>query len=235
MHLEICTNSYQSAKNAQIAGAHRIELCSELSVGGITPSHGLIQRVISELDIETYVLIRPRSGNFCYSEDEFEIIKKDIEVCKNIGCHGIVSGILNRDKTIDIKRTQELVELSKPLSFTFHRAFDVVPNAHDTLEQLIDIGVDRVLTSGQHSKAIQGIEKLKKLNTQAQNRITILVGSGINSDNAQIFKDAGFKEIHASASKIVSTESSSYFGNTPQTLSSINKIKSILKVITNEV
>ncbi len=235
MLLEICANSYQSAKNAQDAGAQRIELCCELSIGGITPSYGLIKQVVTELDIETYVLIRPRSGNFCYSEAEFECIKKDIQICKDLECHGIVSGILNRDNTIDIERTQELIDLSKPLPFTFHRAFDVVPNSKDGLEQLIDLGADRVLTSGQKPKAIDGFETLKKLKLQSNNRITILVGSGITSENAKLFKDAGFKEIHASASEIISTESSDYFGNTPQTVSNPSKIKAILKAIADEI
>ena len=235
MLLEICANSYQSAKNAQDAGAKRIELCSELSIGGITPSYGLIKQVIDELDIETFILIRPRSGNFCYTDDEFEIIKKDIKTCKDLGCDGIVSGILNPDNSIDIERTQELIKLSKPLAFTFHRAFDVVQNPKDALEQLIDLGVNRVLTSGQHPKAIDGLDTLKALQHQSQNRITVLVGSGVSSKNAKVFKDAGFDEIHASASKITNTESSNYFGNTPQTVSSITEIKAILKVINNEV
>ena len=235
MLLEICANSYQSAKNAQDAGAKRIELCSELSIGGITPSYGLIKQVIDELDIETFILIRPRSGNFCYTDDEFEIIKKDIKTCKDLGCDGIVSGILNPDNSIDIERTQELIKLSEPLAFTFHRAFDVVPNPKEALEQLIDLGVERVLTSGQHLKAIDGLDILKALQHQSQNRITVLVGSGVSSKNAKVFKDAGFDEIHASASKITNTESSNYFGNTPQTVSSITEIKAILKVINNEV
>ena len=235
MLLEICANSYQSAKNAQEAGAKRIELCSELSIGGMTPSYGLIKQVCATLDIKNFVLIRPRSGNFCYSKDEFEIIKKDIEICKTLGCDGIVSGILNDDNTIDLERTQELIALSKPLPFTFHRAFDIVPDTQDALEQLIELGVDRVLTSGQHPKAIDGLETLKNLKLKAKDRIIILVGSGVSSKNASLFKEAGFNEIHASASEIINTESSEYFGNTPQTVSSIKEIKAILKVINNEV
>ena len=231
MLLEICANSYQSAKNAQDTGVKRIELCSELSIGGITPSYGLIKQVSDTLYIKSFVLIRPRSGNFCYSKAEFEIIKNDIKICKELGCHGIVSGVLNEDNTIDIERTRKLVELSKPLPFTFHRAFDIVPNAKDALEQLIDLGVDRILTSGQHPKAIDGLDALKVLNQQANNRIIILVGSGISSQNAEDFKDAGFDEIHASASQVINTESSEYFGNTPQTVSSVKEIKAILKAI----
>jgi copper homeostasis protein len=235
MTLEICANSYQSAKNAQQAGAHRIELCSELSIGGITPSYGLIKQVVHELAIETFVLIRPRSGNFCYNDEEFEIIKHDIQICKDLGCQGIVSGVLNPDNTIDIQRTRELVQLARPLSFTFHRAFDIVPNHKDALKQLIKLGVERILTSGQQPKAIDGLDTLKELKQHAKNRITILVGSGVSSKNAQVFKDERFREIHASASKVIHAESSDYFGNTPQTVSSIPEIKAILKALSDEV
>lgn len=234
MLLEICANSYQSAKNAKAAGAHRIELCSELSIGGITPSYGLIKQVSETLNIETFVLIRPRSGNFCYSENEFEIIKKDIQICKNLNCDGIVSGVLNSDNTIDLIRTRELVALSKPLPFTFHRAFDVLPNPTEAIAQLIDLGVDRILTSGQETTAINGIALLKELKQQAQNRITILVGSGVSSENAKTFKSEGFEELHASASKVINTESSAYFGNTPQTVSDPKEIQDILNAISNE-
>ncbi|WP_250435272.1 copper homeostasis protein CutC [Hanstruepera flava] len=235
MLLEICTNSYQSAINAQETGAHRIELCSELSVGGITPSYGLIKQVVEALTIPVFVLIRPRSGNFYYTSAEFEIIKQDIQICKDLGCHGIVSGVLNIDNAIDIKRTQELVELSKPLQFTFHRAFDCVPNPQESLEQLIQLGVERVLTSGQKPNAMEGINLLKELKEQAKNKIKILVGSGINSENVYQFKKAGFEEIHASASKVINDESSIYFGNTAQTVSDVDKINSILKIIQDEV
>lgn len=203
MLLEICANSYQSAKNAQEAGALRIELCQELSVGGVTPSYGLIKQVKDQLSIETFVLIRPRSGNFNYSDVEFDIMKHDIQLIKEIGCHGIVSGVLNADNTLDIARTKELIELSKPMSFTFHRAFDCVPNPFKVLEQLIDLGVDRILTSGQANSAEKGLELLKKLNKKANNRITILAGSGINLQNVELFKNSGFNEIHTSASKAV--------------------------------
>lgn len=235
MLLEICTNSYQSVKNAKDAGAKRIELCSELSIGGITPSYGLIKQVTQISDITKYILIRPRSGDFCYTNEEFDIIKSDIEICKDLGCHGIVSGILNPDNTIDIERTQELINLSKPMSFTFHRAFDVLPNPEEGLKQLIDLGVSRVLTSGQHPKAINGLETLKKLKQQAEDKIIILVGGGVSSENAKHFRDAGFDEIHSSASKTIADEVSEHFGNTLQTVSNTTEIKAILKIIHNEV
>ncbi|WP_034042849.1 copper homeostasis protein CutC [Wocania ichthyoenteri] len=200
MLLEICTNSYHSAIHAENAGANRIELCSELSVGGITPSFGLIKKVIGTLKIPVFVLIRPRSGNFTYSDDEFDIIKNDIIQCKAFGCSGIVSGILSKNNTIDIERTKALVELSKPMAFTFHRAFDWIENPFEAIQQLADIGVDRVLTSGQQTTAEKGVELLKQLKETAKNKIIILPGSGINSQNAILFKNEGFAEIHCSAS-----------------------------------
>ncbi len=229
MLLEICANSYQSGKNAQDAGAHRIELCQDLPVGGITPSYGLLKQVIEHLQIPTFVLVRPRGGHFVYSDDEFEIMKQDIQICKDLGCQGIVSGVLNADRTIDTQRTQELVELSKPLSFTFHRAFDEVENPKEALEQLIDLGIERVLTSGQQSTAEKGIELLKVLNQIADDRITILAGGGINAPNAKKFSKAGLKEIHASASKKIEQDKS-MFGMT-QTVSDIDTIKAIIKAI----
>jgi copper homeostasis protein len=234
MLLEICANSYQSAKNAQDAGAHRIELCSELSVGGITPSYGLLKQVIDTLSIAVFVLIRPRSGNFTYSEEEFDIMKHDIQLCKNLGCAGIVSGVLNKDNTIDIERTQELIELSKPLEFTFHRAFDCVENPQEALEQLINLGVERVLTSGLEASAEKGLELLKQLKEHVNGRITILPGSGINLQNAKLFKDAGFLEIHLSASKVVKNNSKSSMFDEIQKESNIETIKIILKIINDE-
>tara|TARA_R100001377_G_scaffold58479_1_gene35067 strand:+ start:880 stop:1590 length:711 start_codon:yes stop_codon:yes gene_type:complete len=236
MQLEICANSFQSALHAENAGAQRIELCSELAVGGITPSYGLIKQVIEALKIPIFVLIRPRSGNFTYSDAEFHIMKQDIEICKLLGVQGIVSGVLLPDNTIDLQRTQELIELSKPLSFTFHRAFDCVPNPFESLEELIHLGVQRILTSGLQPTAEKGLDMLKTLHEKATDRLTILAGSGIHPENASKFKSAGFQEIHASASKVVSTENKhDYFGNTQQTVSCEETIKSILKAIQDEV
>ena len=229
MKLEICANSYQSAKNALEAGAHRIELCQELSVGGITPSYGLLKKVIEELDIPVFVLIRPRSGNFVYSDDEFQIMKNDIQVCKDLGCKGIVSGVLKSDNTLDVGRTKVLIELSKPLPFTFHRAFDEVKNPKETLLQLIELGADRVLTSGQKATAEEGLEFLKELKVLAENRIKILAGGGITSKNANLFKEAGLTEIHASASS-TKKEGDGMF-SVPLTFSDPMKIKAILDAI----
>jgi copper homeostasis protein len=232
MKLEICANSYQSAFNAQNAGADRIELCSELSVGGITPSYGVLKKVSKEINIPVHVLIRPRSGDFCYSENEFEIMKKDIQMCIKLGFNGIVSGVLNPDNTVDIKKTKELIEISKPLSFTFHRAFDCAVHPKKALEELMNLKVNRILTSGQKEKAIDGIALLKELKIMAQNKLIILPGGGIDATNALLFKKAGFKEIHTSASNI-KTSSKVFFDTTPQTVSNSKTIQEILKVIKN--
>ena len=239
MILEICANSYQSAINAQEAGAHRVELCSELAVGGITPSYGLIKQVVENLSIPIFVLIRPRSGNFSYSDIEFEIMKQDIQLCKELGCHGIVSGVLNKDNTIDIERTQKLIELSTPMPFTFDRAFDWTPNSTKDLEQLMNLGAARILTSGQETSAEKGIELLKKLKEIAENNLIIIPGGGINIGNAKLFKDANFKEIHCSASIIkqvnktpkVPLNSLNFFDETIEMYSDSEKIKSILKIV----
>lgn len=229
MKLEICANSYQSAKNAQAAGAHRIELCQELSVGGLTPTYGLLKYVIENLEIPVFVLIRPRSGNFVYSDAEFEIMKNDIQLCKELGCKGIVSGVLNLDKTIDLERTKELVKLSKPLTFTFHRAFDEVANPKEALAQLIDLGIERILTSGQASSAELGLPLLKELNEMAGERIILLAGAGVSSENASKFKEAHLKEIHASASSQLEEHNSLF--SVPLTYSDPQKIKAILNAL----
>ena len=227
--------------NAQKAGAHRIELCSELAVGGITPSYGLLKQVLDTLSIPVVVLIRPRSGNFTYSDAELSIMKQNIQLCKDLGCVGIVSGVLNENNTINIAHTQELIELSKPLPFIFHRAFDWTPNATEALKQLIDLGVTRVLTSGQETSAEKGIALLKQLKETAKNKITILPGGGINAENASAFKDAGFSEIHASASTVnkvnqipkIGMNSCTFFDETIEAYSDEVKIKNILITITN--
>ncbi len=202
MLVEICATSVQSSINAQQAGAKRIELCSELAVGGITPSYGLIMQVRNEISIPVFVLIRPRSGDFVYSDTEFETMKTDIGICKELGCTGIVSGVLKEDFSIDLVRTKELIELTKPLEFTFHRAFDLTKNPLKSLEELIDLGVSRILTSGQETSAEIGIDLLVKLKELAQDKLTILPGGGINPGNVHLFRENGFAEIHASASSL---------------------------------
>ena len=196
MIIEVCAESYEYALKAEKAGADRIELCKDLHLDGLTPDYESAKRTIDTLDIPVFILIRPRGGDFIYSHEEFELMKRDILKFKKMGCKGIVSGVLNDDNTIDIKKTKELVELSRPLEFTFHRAFDKVNNPLYEIENLIGLGIDRVLTSGQKEKAIDGLVLLKQLNSISNNRIKIMPGSGINKSNIVNF--VNFEEIHGS-------------------------------------
>lgn len=240
MIVEICANSLESAINAEKAGAHRIELCTELAVGGITPSYGLLKKVMDTITIPVHVLIRPRSGDFTYSDEEFNIMKQDILLSKQLGCAGIVSGILHADNSIDIERTKALVALSKPLSFTFHRAFDWVNTPLEAMNKLTVIGVDRVLTSGQKASAEKGIQLLKNL--KERDTITILPGGGINIQNIDLFKKIGFDEVHLSAASQhqttvvpkVSMNSLKLFDETKIVRSDVKKIKEILKKLHDE-
>ncbi|MFB5946631.1 copper homeostasis protein CutC [Albibacterium profundi] len=198
--LEICASSFASAIIAQKAGADRIELCENLSEGGTTPSYGTLKLTKQHINIDTYVLIRPRSGDFLYTDAEFEIIKQDILICKNLGFSGIVIGILLPDGSIDVKRTRELVELARPMGVTFHRAFDACNDPEIALEDVIETGCDRILTSGLKNTVIEGSATLKQLIEQANDRITIMPGSGVKSTNIKFLKELiPASEWHASA------------------------------------
>lgn len=195
--LEICVDSVESAIAAQEGGADRVELCANLNEDGITPSAGMIEVARQNLTIGLHVLIRPRAGNFCYSDFEIAVMKKDIAVARALGADGVVIGVLHPDGKIALEQTQELVELAYPLSVTFHRAFDVTTEPLKTLETLIALGVDRVLTSGQALIAVEGLGLLKQLVTQADGRIGIMPASGINMQNIrQVVAATGASEIH---------------------------------------
>jgi copper homeostasis protein len=204
MIIEVCANSFESAKNAQDAGADRIELCSELGVGGITPSIGLIEKVTSELEIPVHVLIRPRSGHFNYSVTELDQMKRCIHWCKKMNCTGIVSGVLLPNLRIDLESTKALIAAAAPLPFIFHRAIDLVPNIEAAVSELVNIGVSGILSSGQKSTAFSGIELLTKLQYNTA-KITIIPGGGITESNAHTF--AHFKAVHFSGT-IAHTENS---------------------------
>lgn len=203
MIIEVCAESYEYAIKAEKAGADRIELCRDLHLDGITPDHESAKKTIDKLNIPVFILIRPREGDFIYSNEEFELMKEDIRKFKEMGCKGIVSGVLTDDNSIDMKRTKELVNLSRPMEFTFHRAFDIVTDPLKELENLIELGVNRVLTSGQKNKAIDGLELLKKFKNISKNRIKIMPGSGINKSNIVNFRS--FEEIHGSFNKELNT------------------------------
>jgi len=202
--LEICANSVESALMAEKGGAQRVELCDNIYEGGTTPSYGSILLAKQKLNIDVNVIIRPRGGDFFYSVDEFEIMKSDIEFAKKAGINGIVIGILNPDGSVDKERTKQLVELAKPMSVTFHRAFDITNNPFLALEDIINCGCDRILTSGQKNKAFEGIDLIKELIEKANNKIIIMPGSGINESNIQdVYQKTEAKEFHASLRKSI--------------------------------
>ncbi len=204
MIVEVCANSYQSAVNAEEAGADRIELCAELAVGGITPSFGLIKKVSEKLSIPINVLIRPRSGDFTYSKDEFQIMKTNIALCADLGVSGIVSGVLHSDGTLDKTRTGELISVAGDLHFTFHRAFDWVIDPLKTLLELEDLGVDCILTSGGQQSAEQAMNQLVLWREKAK-KCVIMPGGGIREHNALFFKNNGFEAIHLSGLRFIKT------------------------------
>jgi len=212
MLLEICASSLQSAINAQKGGAQRIELCCNLEQGGLTPSYGTIKLARAALSIEIFVLIRPRAGDFTYSELELAQMREDILFCKSIGIDGVVLGILDKRNEIDAKQNQQFVQLAAPMKTTFHRAFDCLKNPMNDLEQVIGLGFDRILTSGLAPTAVEGQILLKKLIELAHNRIMILPGSGLNSRNiADFIAFTKTKEIHASAKKTIQPTTKSLF------------------------
>ncbi|MBT4499813.1 MAG: copper homeostasis protein CutC, partial [Gemmatimonadetes bacterium] len=183
---EACVDSVASSVAAQQGGADRVELCADLIEGGITPGAGTIQLVRSRLTIPLHLLIRPRGGDFCYTDDEFEVMCIDIEQARTLGAGGVVLGLLHPDGSIDRERTALLVEHARPLSVTFHRAFDMARDPHQSLNLLIDLGIDRLLTSGQEATALEGADLIAALVQQAQNRIAIMAGGGITEENAAV-------------------------------------------------
>jgi copper homeostasis protein len=205
--LEICVDSIESALNAQLAGADRVELCDNLSEGGSTPSYGTIISARSNLDIMLHVIIRPRGGDFLYTDFEYDIMRRDVELCGESGADGIVIGILTANGRIDVERTTRLVELARPMSVTFHRAFDMCSDPFKGLEEIIQSGADRVLTSGHSNKAENGSQLIKKLLKQAKGRIIIMPGSGVDELNiASIAKMTGACEFHLTGRKTVDSE-----------------------------
>lgn len=202
--LEVCVDSLESAINAQNGGANRIELCSNLNIGGTTPTQGLLELIKEYISIEVYAMIRPRGGDFYYTDLEYEVIKKEIENVKKLGVDGIVIGMLLPNGEIDIKRMEEVISLARPLKITFHRAFDKSNNLLKSLECLISLGVDRVLTSGGENYAIDGIDTIKKLVDKSQDKIIIMPGSGINYHNVKdIINFTNVSEVHMSARRLV--------------------------------
>ena len=205
--LEICVDSVESAVNAQTGGADRVELCGGLAEGGTTPSYGMILSVRNNLTIDLNVMIRPRGGDFLYSDTEYDIMRRDIELCGECGVNGIVIGILLSDGEIDAERTAKLVELANPMTITFHRAFDMCADPFRGLQDIISAGATRLLTSGHRNKAAEGAELIGKLLKKAGSRIIVMPGSGLNESNiAEVARITGASEFHLSVRNITESE-----------------------------
>jgi len=197
--IEIATSDYVTTRSAVEGGADRIELCANLAEGGTTPSHGLIIKCREKFTVPIFPIIRPRGGDFLYGKDEFGIMAKDIDLCKAVGCDGIVIGMLNIDGTIDMIRVGDIVEQAYPMSVTFHRAFDRCKDPFVALEELIEIGCERILTSGQQLAAPDGVELIAELNKLADDRIIIMPGSGVRKDNIKMLAErTACTEFHSS-------------------------------------
>ncbi len=201
-HFEVCLASPTDAFVAQEAGAHRVELCAALLEGGLTPSYGSIALCRELLQIDMMCMIRPRGGDFYYHQQEVELMAKDVASCKEIGASGVVFGLLLPDGGLDLEPLKRLIDLAKPMQITFHRAFDVCRDPFEALEQLIELGVDRILTSGQAATAVEGSKLIGQLIQQADGRIGILPGGGITPQNVrQLVEQTAANEFHATAFK----------------------------------
>ena len=205
--IEIATSDFLTTKSAVEGGADRIELCANLAEGGTTPSFGHIKKCRETFSVLVYPIIRPRGGDFLYNTEEFEIMLQDVKLCKQLGCDGIVIGLLNKDGAIDIKRTSLLAEAAYPLGVTFHRAFDRCRDPFEAMEQLIEIGCERILTSGQKPLATDAVEIIAQLNKAADERIIIMPGSGVRKENIRMLAEqTGCVEFHSSLRGKLKTE-----------------------------
>lgn len=201
--IEVCVDSVESAIAAQEGGADRVELCDNLMEGGTTPSAGAIAVARRSLAIKLHVIIRPRGGDFCYSDVELAIMEHDIRVAKELGADGVVIGLLTPDGDVDAPRTRALVELARPLSVTFHRAFDVARDPFAALETLVELGVDRVLTTGQEASVIEGLDLVVELVRRAGDRISIMPGSGAERRMDKLVSATGAREFHVVGTRTV--------------------------------
>lgn len=197
--IEVCVDSVESAVAAEQGGARRVELCSNLLDGGVTPSSGLIAAVRSRISIGLQVMIRPRGGDFDYSKDEYQIMQRDIVTAKELGADGVVLGILDMEGRVDTGRTRRLVDLAAPLKVTYHRAFDMSSDLFQALEDLHTTGVNTILTSGGKPTAIEGVETLRRLVQTSNGSVAIMAGGGIEDHNVgSLIEQTGVREIHAS-------------------------------------
>ena len=197
--IEIATTDFTTTKSAVKGGADRIELCAALTEGGTTASYGTIKKCREAFNVLLFPIIRTRSGDFLYTDEEFETMMSDVKLCKDLACDGVVIGLLKKNGEVDIKRTSKLIELAYPLEVTFHRAFDRCKDPFEAMDQLIEIGCQRILTSGQQPTAPQGMDLIAHLIKAADERIIIMPGSGVRNENIkELAEKTGAKEFHSS-------------------------------------
>lgn len=202
--LEVCVDSVESAVIAQEGGADCLEVCANLIIGGTTPGVSQFKQIRKACDIKLNVLIRPRFGDFLYTNAEFQMMREDIQMFQELGADGVVAGCLKADGCLDMDRMSELRECADSLRFTLHRAFDVCRDPYQALEEAVSLGIDTILTSGQASCCIEGMETLKRLIAQADERIEILVGSGVNAEVIRsMIKDGSAGSFHMSGKQII--------------------------------
>jgi copper homeostasis protein len=195
--VEVCVDSLDSALAAERGGAQRVELCSGLMEGGVTPSAGLIATIRQRISIALHVMIRPRAGDFCYTPDEFSVMQRDVLMAKQLVADGVVFGILDLDGNVDLPKMRQLVELARPLKTTYHRAFDMSADLRRSLEQVIETGADRILTSGGKPTAVEGAESLRNLVELANGRVIVMACGGIDADNLRaVIEKTGVREVH---------------------------------------
>lgn len=229
MKFEVCIDSLEGALAADKFGADRVELCSALYEGGLTPGIGLVKQVVERSDQPVFVMIRPEAGGFTYSESMIEVMKTEIMEMANAGVKGVVFGVLKSNMEIDLEYNSELNQIAKQynLKTVFHRAFDLCPDPFKGMEQIIHLGFDRLLTSGQQPKAIDGIDLINELLRQNAGRIEIMAGSGVNASNAKKFIDVGVDAIHFTGTKVVEE---AQFGMGIKYVVDENKIREIMKL-----
>lgn len=197
--LEIATSDFVTTRSAVEGGADRIELCANLYEGGTTPSYATIRKCREAFAVSLYPIIRPRGGDFLYTDEEFEIMLQDVRLCKQLGCDGVVTGLLNSDGVIDVLRTAKLAEAAYPMGVTIHRAFDRCRDPFGALEQIIELGCERILTSGQQPSVTDGVQLVADLNRHAGERIIIMPGSGVRKENIKMLAEkTGCTEFHSS-------------------------------------
>ena len=201
--IEVCVDSIESALRAQAGGADRVELCDNLLEGGTTPSAGAIAVARERLSIGLHVIIRPRGGDFCYSGAEMESMRRDVDLARQMGANGVVIGLLEPDGSIDVPRTRELLERARPLSVTFHRAFDVARDPERALEQLVGMGIDRLLTTGQEPTILEGLDLVAALAHRAGGRLIVMPGGVSERNVARVVRATGAAEVHVTGTRAV--------------------------------